>query len=146
MSHHIATSNETHHDRMHSASDMVAQHDPTVQGSNIDPTANPSLARAMAAAAGPHDPVAVTTSASGASGTELFDLSVSPAKDESAPDARMTGGPSRRRSEHSHSLPIATLPPKLSFMSVDSVHFRFGNADNKAAATEISGRAVTEMS
>ena len=51
----------------------------------------------MAAAAGPHDPVALTQDALEANGAALFDLSVSPS------DTRMASGSSRRRIDRSAS-------------------------------------------
>ena len=103
MSHVNATTRETHHDQAHPASDMVAQHGPTVQGSNTDSTATNAIpfAPAMAALAGTHGPAAMAAGARDASGTELFDLPVSPKKDEDTADARMTGSSSRRRMDTS---------------------------------------------
>ena len=81
------------HVQLHPAVDMVAQHGSNTvlsQGSNIDsrPTQTQiaPFAAAMAAAAGPHDPAALTADSLEANGTAPFDLSVSPS------DARMASG------------------------------------------------------
>lgn len=103
MSQQIDVMVDTHHDQAHLASGMVAQQGSTLQEASNDPTATLSLVPAMAAAAGLHDPAAMASGPRDTPGqTAIFDLSVSPKKDESALDAAMTGGSSRRRLDHSH--------------------------------------------